>query len=513
MPNPALLGKPMPLHPTYAADAMARAFWRESYRVSRNYIRSLDALGQTLLVRHERESPEGFSRRQRITKPRNFVGPIIRRYNDFVWRLAPSRTIDNPVAEEFMEDVDGNGTALDAFLKLSLIIAQVEREVFLIPDRAGDFEGSAGRIISKAEATTRGAAPIVRRAEPDAIPWWIDDSSAMTECILMLKDGEARYFNESISQDMKLQRGTGGDASAWLVKEIGPEIPHGYSRLPIVRWRPSFDPLVGGPGESQASPLAEMQQGITQLLSLYNEEISNVTFTQWIATGISAEELKDVPVGNNRILCLPNPQGKMEALGADPAQAKTIADRRADEVSNLYRLAGINFDAHGKGAPESGIAKAFKFNDLAANLAALADSTECAENQLWELLADGWGWKDAPQSKYADDFNLPDFSVELKDLADSLVATEIPATIRRKLVERFTDRNLSLTSDEEDELESEMEKWTKPDANLGGAMPGAPRKLLPAEILPPRIEGERSNSPSVDPVATAVPPSSPPSPR
>ncbi len=473
--NPAQLGKPLPVHCSYPADVVARAFWCESFRTSRKYLDATDARGQSMLVRHERETPEGYARRKRITKPRNFVGPIIRRYNDFVWRL-PCVREDAEAASDFLEDVDGNGTSLDQFLKEALLNAQVERESYILLDAVGVEEEP--RIVTRAQAEAEGARPKLSRVPADAVVWWEDCSGALEECIILEGERRARYYDSTFTQEMELEKDTSG---AFIVRVVHLPVPHGYDGLPVVRLRPSFDPLPRGPGESQASPLAESQQGIAQLLSLLMEEIHNVTFTQWIAIGVSPDEFKDLTAGNNRILCIPNPQGKMQALGADSNQAKTIMAQILDEAENLFRAAGINFDAQA-GTPESGIAKAFRFNDLAANLAALADAVEWAENRIHQLLAGAWSWDEVPCAKYPDDFNLPDFAGELQALTQSLVATEIPATIRRKLVERFAARNLSLSKEEEDSLEAEMDEWTA-EKPAGGAMPGQARNPFMRTIV------------------------------
>jgi hypothetical protein len=225
------------------------------------------------------------------------------------------------------------------------------------------------------------------------------------------------------------------------------------------------------------------------------EETHNVTFTQWVATGVSPDELKDMQAGSNRVLCIPDPNGKMQSVGADPAQAKSIQDQIQDETANLFRVAGVNFDAQAGGGAESGIAKAFKFNDLAANLAALAGAVETAENRVFALLADAWSWPAAPSAKYADDFNLPDFAGELESLTASLVATEIPATIRRKLVDRFASRNLTLTDEERAALDAEMDKWNK-EAPAGGAMPGAPRPFSASNRSWPPFQPNPAGNPA-----------------
>jgi hypothetical protein len=470
---------PLPQCQSYADDAIARAFWRESYRVSRRYIKSQDANGQSMLVPHEREDATGFSRRQRVTKPRNFVGPIIRRYNDFVWRRTAERGLSGQAAD-FAKNVDGSETSIDTFLKNALLVAQVERETYLLCDtKSKDGKVTSSITMSQAQAKAAGMRPVLTRIDADAVPWWMDNSGGtLVECIVLIDSKHARWYGETTYIDLTLSTEAAGQEEGKAgkrIESVGAELKHGYSSNPIERMRPSFDPLGGGPGESQTSPLAESQQGIVQYLSLINEEIYNVTFSQWVAMGVSAEQLKELMANSNRILTIPDPNGKLQAIGADPAQAATIAARIVDETENLYRTAGVNIDASGGSLAESGIAKAFKFNDLAANLAALADSVERSENRVLLLFSQAWKWGAVEPTKYADDFNMPDFEKELKALCDSLVAVELPNVIRKKLVKRFASRNMTLSQDEKDELEHELAEGGDNKDDADGAMPGAPR--------------------------------------
>ena len=84
------VGDVLPTHETYTTDSMARAFWRLTFETGRKYIKGLDADGDRILLPHEREK-EGYNRRLRMTKPRNYSGPIIRRYNNHVFRTEATR--------------------------------------------------------------------------------------------------------------------------------------------------------------------------------------------------------------------------------------------------------------------------------------------------------------------------------------------------------------------------------------------------------------------------------------
>ncbi len=455
---PLVVGKPLPEMGTFRADALARAFWRASYRCGRDYLDGLDARGQQVLVRHEREKPDSYARRRRITKPRNHCGPIIRRYNDFVFR----RPSEDPeiVAGQYqliLEDADGAGTPLRLLLRHALQRAQIEREVYLAPDSTAPADGVER---SQAQAREAGLRPVVRVISPDAVPW-LDEQNGIISAILVLyqhDDGSmfARLWTDKWYQDIELKQ-TDDGKHGYVIRSVGAQVGHPYKMCPIVRLRPLFDQGEDRPGESQIAPMAESQQMIANLLSLLYEEISNVTFSQMVAIGVSADAVKDVIIGNNRLICLPNPGASIEMIGADPAQAKTISEAIDDETVELYRQAGIvQNNPLQVGLPESGIALAFKFNDLAANLAALADAIQDAHNAIMLRICNGNGETYPGDAKYPDDFNMPDYAGEMATLIQTVSASALPGVIKDQAVSQFVSRNLTLTDQEQAELDAQM---------------------------------------------------------
>lgn len=470
--NPCVANKEVPTHQSYGEDRVAREFWRLSYRCGRNYITGTDAQGKPVLVQHEREKDDSFQRRQRSTKPRNHCGPIIRRYNDFVFRLPAVRpeTGKSKLYDQLCEDIDGHGTTIDAFMRRALKRGQINRESYLLPDSTAPSD----RKLTKAQAAEMGVRQVVRLIDADSVVWWRDVDGVLAEAlVLMVREGGqqfARFFDAKAYTDIELKTEEVDKAKKQVVAKIGAPHAHKYGACPLVRLRPIFDDDEEGdasPGESQISPLAELNQEITNFLSLLGTETYDCTFSQWIASGVSAADVKDVTVGNNRIICLPNPLSKFEALGADPAQATSIAARILETQTELYRLAGISTGdpLAGPGAPESGVAKAFKFNDLAANLAALADACEDAENSVMQRIFAAAGEAYPGNAKYPDEFDIPDLKEELEGVIRVVSAPALPQIIKDKIALRFATRNLALDDDEKAVLEQQLEEGATASAD------------------------------------------------
>lgn len=452
---------PVPVHSSFTGDATARRFWRLSFRCGREYISGTDALGQSILVQHEREEAESYRRRLRITKPRNMTGPIIRRYNGMVFKKPPVRDSQaDQFWQDFWADCDGHGTTINAFMAESLLHAQVERECYIVPDVLG--QPGAGTV---AAVRASGSRPIIARVSADGVVNWTEQNGVLVECSMIWHRNDGwtvlRWWGPKDRQDFLLdeRQFTSGQM---VITGIDAPVPHGYARMPVQRLRPNLDPLgyFGSTGgDSQAGPIAESQQAITNLLSLLNEEISNVTFSQMIASGVSDSQVKDVMVGNTRVLCLPNPASSVQMIGADPAQATSIRESLKDETDTALRNAGV---VQGGEQAQSGVALAFRHNDMVTIVSALACGTENAENDVTVTIAGGWGVDaPAPTNYQGKDSDLPDFSGEAVTLVSIVSNASLPMVIRLKVAERFAARNLGMSDDDMRDLRTEMEAGRK----------------------------------------------------
>lgn len=461
-------GKPFPTHEHYASDKAARAFWRASFRCGRAYRDALDPFGETVLIPHELETDEAYRRRKRITKPRGFTGPLLRRFNDFVFRKSatippPSEQTDR--FEILYEDADGKGTPWDVYWRRLLLRAQIDREAYNLIDSNVDEEHNG----TEASAKQVNARPLCRPIGADSVLWWEDDCGKLAKVAILMTDEAGQFvalFDSVNRQKIRLEKDSDG---VYVVRSIEESKPHKWDGLPVQRLRPQFDDIDDSdgdllPGESQAAPIADSQMAIYNCLSLLNEEIYSNTYTQWVAWGVDESDISGgsqadgretgiAQWGNNRMITMRDSSGRIDKVGSDPAQAQSIRVTIADEEAALMRSVGLS------GADpltaESGIARQWRFNDLAATLCALADSVEEAENEAMRVAHTGSG-SEAPKIDRPDDYDLPDFEAELRMTLDTINRPGLPNVLRKRVVNRFVERNLSLTEDEDAELDAEL---------------------------------------------------------
>ncbi len=440
-------GHKLPRHSSFDDDATARAFWRLTFDTGRKYLYGKDAHGMPVLPKHERESSESYDRRRSLTKPRNHSGPLIRRYNNHVFRNEAERSEapEGSLYALIMDDADGHGTPLQSFMAKALLNAQINRECYIMPDSTKDESDDEA---TQAQANEAGYRQFLRIIDADCVLNWCEYDDALTEVLCLFYNDDGSQFARQYNDTHYIEYALSKDGT---VMGIGEETAHEYPALPFVRLRPFCN-------ESQISPLAELQKSATWILSLLMEEFGNITFSQIVASGVSASDVKDVTVGNSRWICLPGSDAKFDVIGADPAQAGSLRQGVIDEQSEIYRISGVSFDEQNKAAqPESGIAKAFKHNDLSANLSALAQSVQDSENLAVDLLFTAAGEEYPGDCRYPDDFDLPNISDDLTEMVQALTLQALPNTIKRKMAANFAKKHLALDEQDQTSLNSELQ--------------------------------------------------------
>lgn len=442
---------------------MARSFWRRSDRARWDYATGLDAAGQPILPKHEREHDDRYNRRQRQAIVRRYARPILDRYCDFVTRAEPFRPEGSPAYKAFLEDCTGSGKDMDSVMRSSLRLAQTEGVSYLLLDAS-----SPENYQSKAAEDQAGKRIIVRGICADEVIWWRDWQGEVAEALIRCAREDGTEFCWHVTTtyvqtiELKLLK-----SGVPVVASVGPELPHTYGGCPLVRLRPGLDEEGAGE-DSQCAPLADGQKRICNIDSWLLEELQGCTFTTTVFLGIGAQQVKEVVAGSGQVICLPSSGGSNPSvgkIGSDVAQAQSIRDSLAYEIRELYRVAGLASGNPTEAAqPESGVAKAFAFNEISAKCAALADSMESAENRVVLLASNAGTFTYPGETEYPDSFDVPDLAQELAILVQMDLAA-LPNVLKDAQTRRIAAAGFSLTGEETAQMEAELAAPPAPAPN------------------------------------------------
>lgn len=461
-----IIGEPLPLSDLWKRDDMRRKFWWLSFDCfGPEYRDGIDSEGNPIIRQHERETDDDYERRVENSTPYCYVGPILRQYSNFVFRKEPALNANTDKFKAFNLNVDNLGTDAISYWQDLLLESQVARESYNFIDTNNTTGVDS---MTRVQADSAGIRVFWRNIKSSQVLFQRDFMGKMIEAAILMQletgdwivwmgnNVDHRIIQLEIDPSLKMQT-----LESYRVASIGPVVKHGFIALPLVRLRPKFGSV------SQAAPLAELQKKTTRLLTLVDEELLDSTFSQAVVSGQSGPNTsgdettgeQEINFGNKRIMFLTNPQATYNTVGADKNQADSIRESIADTVDQIFKTAGIAPDSlQDTGQVESGLAKQFKFNDLSANLAALAKATQEAHRQSEIITLAAMNITDEQEAPvmYDTDFTLPNFEQELVDTI-STINSGLPPQIVKIIAKRFADRNLALSEDEQTILDAELD--------------------------------------------------------
>lgn len=461
MPPNFEVGKPLPLHDSYTARKVARNFWRRSYWSGPKFAEGLDANGNPILQKHERETPERYARRLAQADPRDYPRYIVDRYNDHANRMGAKRKETEAGAySTLLKDATGSGISLPRLMRKAMRMAQIQKEAYLF----ADFN-IAGVYLSAGAEAAAGKRGIIRLVKPDQVLWWSDwqgqvDSALITFCD---RDGQdfAWYVTAETQQRITLER----KEKELLVASWDEPQKHNFKGCPLVRLDPEWDDQDEENDDaldsysSQIAPLSQSQKRILSIDSWLYEELQGNTFTTPVFLGVDPAQMKDATVGVGLGLAIPGGTGSppsIDHLGADPAQADSLRVSLDRETKELYRAAGLSPGNPTEAAqPESGVAKAFAFNEVEARLSALANAAESAENTVVMRLSSGAGFSYPGDADWPDSFASPDLAADL-EYTIRTITTPLPQVIKDQQVKNYAAAAYKLTAEQNKELDAQI---------------------------------------------------------
>lgn len=454
------IGKPLPKHDAFQRQLTARAFWRRSDKAAWDYCgasttaSAFDASGiWYILPRHERETDLRYARRKSQAIARSYQRQILDRYNDHVFRVPANRPEAVGEYKDLTDDADGAGTPLSTLIKRALRRSQTEGVCYLLAD-----SNQTEVYTTRAEEIASGKRGIIAIVGADQVINWRMWRGVVIEALILMcdRDGNdyAYYVTETTSQRIDIETKLG--TNQITISAIHPAIEHSYGGCPLVAMIPQFGDDESPGDTSQGAPLAESIKRICNVESWLLEETQGVTFTTQVFIGVIADQVKSIETGPGMAVCLESPGASIDKLTSDPAQAESLRSTLERETTELYRAAGITaFSPTQAPQPESGVAKAFAFNEIEAKLSALAQSAERAENLTIQRLSEGNGWAYPGAAQYPSSFALPDLADEL-DYVIRLTTADLPPVLKDKSIREFSQVSFRLTKEEQVELDAQL---------------------------------------------------------
>jgi hypothetical protein len=387
--------------------------------------------------------------------------------------------------EEWWEDVDGNGTTIDSFMRKTIApLLLASGQIDVIVDRPAAPEGV--KIVTKADEETYGVDKIVVGfILPEHVVWWrlCSGKREYEEVVI-------REAHEDAEGQPKFRYRHWTTTDSTLYEEDGKlvaNVPHSYGRVPIRRFADGWSTVHRNVGVSAYEAIAIRQRTIYNRMSelILADTYQAFPIMQCPETMLSSDG--SVSVGPNYILkMVPSPdqsrfQGfeavEIPTTGIDSIRKNITDDLDAcDRSAALTKPAGMN----GKGTVgQSGISKELDQQDGNAILSERAQTLCDVERGIAELVLivglnrpPTIAERQAVSITYPLKFDLYTSS-DLADLIERLQGildrvSELP-TLSYELLSRLVNLMLpGLTATQQEAVEDELEAFVEQRSREAG---------------------------------------------
>lgn len=391
------------------------------------------------LVAHPRESDDKFARRKELAVYPNYCRKILNVFIGFLWAQAPQRGDTSDLYNDFLENSDGKGTALDAVLRDYQRLAVIMGTVYIIVDKSTE------------EAATRADEPL---------PYLTVRFKSQVEDEVKDRFGEweSITFRETSGNENLLRTFTRDGWRLEKDKQIIDRGEYSLGRVPVVALH-ADKPLnpTDSSGDSFFFDLAQLNWDLFNLRSELRELLRSQTFSILslpVATDKERESLKDLTISTENALAYnPANGGKPDFIAppADPVNA--YVEKVADTRLEIYQVANLEFVG---GVQQSGVALSFHFQEANSSLRTLAEQCEVAEKEICDLVHLWQGQEAQGYIAYNNDFNLSDLAQSIAAAMDS-VTLGLGETFERVIKKRIAKQILGNDVPPEDMAQIETE--------------------------------------------------------
>jgi hypothetical protein len=164
-----------------------------------------------------------------------------------------------------------------------------------------------------------------------------------------------------------------------------------------------------------------------------DQSIIDTCYAQFVVTGVDDSRLADIKRGTDHMLVLP--QGAAASFVSPAVNVITTVNEISKTFSvRIMQYAGIGTSE--ANSAESGLAKAFKFQEINARISKLLVKLSAFDNMITDTVAAGIGEEEPDDTVYPDDISETDLSTSLAETI-SIMASSLPETIKQLEVSKL----------------------------------------------------------------------------
>lgn len=407
------------------------------------------------LTRHKRESDEDYRFRCNNAYYLNYFAPIVNALVDPIFKRKPLRDYHGQcedVVQEFLQNVDGNNTSIDTFMKRAAIMAKVYGVSFVVVDMPREKTA-----VNMAELIAGRQYPYLRLMGPDdLLEYGLDKNGRLSYVVFQEID--------SIDSGATSYRYLRYDRDGWQITgddEIGTASgTYNLGGVPVV---PLFSRLLE---QKTLKPMPDMEPIAMTAKALYNhcswldEILRNQTFPLLTIPSLDAKEMT---IGNNNALGYdPNTAHSPDFIAPPSDPASVLQTQITTLIKEMYRMASLSFMQSASTADQSsGVSRQWEFERTNQQLANFAANCKRAEEQVLQIVAAWLNSSIEYTVSYPDDFGIVDVEGELQEAQEVLdlnLTPELKQEVLKKVLAAYCP---DVTAERVDELMASLEDLDK----------------------------------------------------
>lgn len=341
------------------------------------------------LVPHPREQSAKYIRRRNLAYYINYVKPVVDSHVNPIFKNKPIRQNLSSTYEQFINDVDGNGTTLTRFMKKAAIRAKLHGVEFIVIDMEQIEEGS---IVTEKDIIDQRLYPYLYLISPAQVNNWALD-----------KFGRLIYFSYTITNNLIGEDGnirSVGETYIWtndfcyrqVAGEEKQKYPNPLGMIPIV-------PLYGAINDSDTLiPQSDVYAIARTNYALYNacsEERERARSQAFSLLTFPIADDDDYENGDeplqygtaDMILYRANGASKPDFITPPTDSTDILLAEINFMIKEIYRMANMQFAIEGSKYNISGIVKEWENQQLFQTISELAQGLQEAEYKIAKIFS------------------------------------------------------------------------------------------------------------------------------
>ncbi len=455
-------------HKTYKANEKQWRFYADAYEIGPDLRTMKSALtGENYITKFDLENSIDYSNRLKRAAP---IDICVSGVDLMVGSISDIHAEIPSGFEELWQDADLQDTSMEQLLMEARTKAAIYGHCFLLVDSTR----AQTEIVTEADVAEQGIRPFVRVLTPlDVINWRLDSNGKLVEVIYKCVPEQETSILDGNTDDVEEFRYW--SRTEWHVYRNGSLVDQGVNpigRVPLVTlYHKKRAPMLGA---SLISKSSKYQQTLTNWFSQIDKIQEQQSFSQAVLT--SEATPTEVGIGVSTVLHLkPNTKdggGKEEFTYVAPdikplelawdSFYKTISMA----VSSMSLPGDVFEDKHSKSAPESGVAKAYRWKNTDKRLLVMSLNEQEAAREVMELCGLWMGREFTGSIQYPTTFDLSGADDAISNLL-ALSTIELPQSAKVELMKQALTMALPRTdSATMTAIEKDLESQTSVDERI-----------------------------------------------